>query len=181
MRYLLVLLAASCASGWQQKTPAPEPEPDSQTEYTMELEGPAVAPSRRSCTPLPHVTKGGLTVAVANVSSYPADLCIWADLALGRMPSLTGIAGFELGVTLHYVRVKGAHVSCHVSVGVRSPTALVGVFQQAVSVQASSTKTSDIASTKRDCVEANLDDLVRQRAVPAIKRHAHASLPSASP
>jgi hypothetical protein len=182
MRYLLPLLAA-CSSGWKQKTPAPEP--DSQTEYTAEaapaLDEAAAMPAPRPCQWQQHAVAAGMSLAVANATKADIDLCLWTDQALGRMTSTSGLTGFTLDVALLALRVTGKRINCHVLVAVHSPTTLVGVFEQTVNVQASAATVANVAVTKRDCVQANIDELVRQRAVPAIKRHALVSSPSTSP
>ena len=183
MKYAWLAVLAGCSSGWTPKTPDHEPEPDSRTEYATV---PAATPAQRVatkqvCTAPPHAGTAGVTLVVANGSTFVHDLCLATDQSLGLLPTLAGLAGFELEVTLGEVKLSGVHVKCQVSVAVRATTTIIGVFAQVVSAQASSTKLADLESSKRDCVDANIDDLVRQRAVPAIKRHATASLPSTNP
>jgi hypothetical protein len=183
MRYLLPLLAA-CSSGWKQKPAIPE-EPDSRTEYTAEAtpapDDSAVMPAPRPCQWQQHAVAAGLTLAVANATKADIDLCLWSDQAIGRLANTNGLTGFALDVDLMALRVTGTRINCHVLVAVHSPTTLVGVFEQTVNVQSSSATAANLAITKRDCVQGNIDELVRQRAVPAIKRHALVSSPSTSP
>jgi hypothetical protein len=184
MRYLLPLLAA-CSSGWKQTPAPPAEEPDSRTEYVAEptpaSDDALVMPAPRPCQWQQHAVAAGMTLAVANATKADLDLCLWSDQAIGRLGNINGLTGFALDVDLLSLRVTGTRISCHVLVAVHSPITLVGVFEQTVNVHASSATTANVAITKRDCVQGNIDELVRQRAVPAIKRHALVSSPSTSP
>ena len=178
MKYTWLVVVAGCASGWKQKTPEPEPASDSRTEYESgelaeEAPPPTIA-AKKLCVGQANAATAGVTISVSNSSTFTHDLCVATDHSLGLLPNLTGLAGFELEVTLHEVKKSGAHVTCRISVGVRATTTAVGMFDQVVTAKASSTKPADLEMSKRDCVDANIDDLVRQRAVPAIKRHAAA-------
>ena len=172
MRGLLLLLAA-CSGGWKQ-TAASEPEPDSRTEYAPQpVTGQVTA--KKTCHVPRHATPAGLTIVVTNASTYAADLCRATDQAIGLLQSTNGLGGFQLDVTLQFVKQAGVKIECRVAVGVNTATgARIGAFAQVVTAQASSIRPADIESSMRDCVDANIDDLVRPRAVPAMLRYAGA-------
>ncbi len=173
MRLAAFAVLGACSS-WQPKQPA-EPEPDSRTEYDrapVTPDAPVVA-SKRSCSALPNATTANVSIVATNASAFQHDLCAATDQSLALLPVLTGFGGFEIAVTLRALKQSGVHIKCDVSLGVRATAgAVIGVFSQVVTGQASSTKAPDIEASKRDCVDANIDDLLRQRAVPAMKRHA---------
>ena len=176
-RYFLLAALTACSSGWKYKQPA-EPEPDSRTEYDHTPVTPEpVAENKRSCA-VPNATTANVSVVVTNTSAFVHDLCVATDQSLGLLPALTGFGGFEIDVALKELGQSGVHVKCSVSIAVRATGgAVIGVFSQVVTGRASSAKPPDVESSKRDCVDANIDDLLRQRAVPAMKRHAAVSSP----
>lgn len=177
----LFVAVAACGPQWKQAPPR-EPEPDSSTEYTsterpppqlrsaaVQAAGTSPAPTRLTCTNLPHATAAGVTVVVANASTFVHDLCVTADRALGLLSSPQGLAGLELNIMLKSVRQHGIRTTCQVAIGARTPTANLGVFNQSIRAQAASPKPVDLEASKRDCVDANLDDIVRQRVAPLLQ------------
>ena len=183
MKYAwLAVVAAGCSAGWRHKTPELDPEPDSVTEYTREPPSPApqappTAIPTTPCASPAHATAAGISLEVANASTFAHDLCRAVDQSLGLLPGPQSLGGFEIDVTLHEVTQHGARVKCRVSVRARTPNTIVGVFDQVATALGSSTRPADLEANKRDCVDVNIDDLVRQRAVPAIKRHAGMTMP----
>jgi hypothetical protein len=118
------------------------------------------------CPPLRNATALHLAVSAANATKHDLDLCRFADDALEREGNVTIANGRGVHVALHAVTVAGTKLTCTVSITVRPSEKR---FENTLNIEASSTSADDIKSTVRDCVEANVDDLLRTQALPALR------------
>ena len=118
------------------------------------------------CPPLRNSGALGLALSAANATTFVHDLCLSADLALEREGNVTVVNGSGMHVALHSLSVDGVMITCLASITVTPSNKR---FESTISVQSSSESADDIAATKRDCIEANIDDLLRTKALPALR------------
>ena len=79
---------------------------------------------------------------------------------------MTVVNGSGIHVALHALTVEDVRITCRVSLTL---TPSQKRFESTITAQSSSSGADDIASTKRDCIDATIDDLLRQQALPALR------------